>query len=305
MNAVEAAWRRVLERPRRQVDCIGPCTCGSCWWCEEAPRRVLVPGTAWLTDVSRGTRSSVRIVDRPGVHDGELARPWLRECLERAGRRRFRRSPDAERLLALRPPRWWTGEHRWDRWTYVDLEGAYPSIYSRLGLDPLVLLDEEIVGLGLVEAVDADDLPKLAHRVVGGAIRSTRLRVWRRGELVEEEAAKWTPTLSPGLWAAMMLVLGGVAVEAVRCGAVMWDTDGGIVPSGRAPELIERIEQRFGLVARVRVEGWGAVWGVKHWDVGPEATRQPYRRVLAPERAIPVASPRVMTQLRLLTGGIK
>ena len=303
VDVITACEQAVRSRERLVVDRISPCECGRCWWCKHGTQGRLIIGSHWLTDVTRGSSHAVRITEQSDIHPGELARPWLRTCLERAGRRRLRRSKESLGLLALRPPRYWSGEHREAEWAYVDLVSAYPSIYSRVGLDPVFRPADGIVGLGHVEALEAERLPRETHRVVGGAIRSTELRLWQHGQLVTQDATRWSRTLSPELWGLLMVALSGIAVEALRCGAIEWDTDGGILPADRADELIERIQTRWGLESRVRVAGRGKVWGVKHWQIGEVATLQPKRRVLPPERSLALAPPRTMTLLRLATGG--
>jgi hypothetical protein len=191
--------------------------------------------------------------------------------------------------LKVLPPRWFDGVGGVGEWVYVDLKGAYPSIYTRLALDMVWRPDDErpVLGVGRMAFVGHREITKPVHRRVGGILRATEMRVIRLGEPETRSTVGWSTYLAPDLWGVIMAVLHCVADRAVEHGAVMWDTDGGIVPADRADALIRAVEEQWGCVMRVRARGRGRVWGVKHWQIGEIRTMQAgRRRVLRGERTL-------------------
>lgn len=291
----------VAGRPTREVRSLEPCGCSHCYGCVERHERVIVAGSVRLTDITAGTRHAVRVIPAgQGVRDEELARPWLMGLIkEFSSRGRIGWHRDALAFLDLRAPRLWTGDTTAQELAYVDLVSAYPSIYSRLGFDLRWRPDAAPVrlGVGTIPALGAEEMPKTSHRVIGGAIRATTMQLWVRGRPEIRDTTAWSAVLAPDLWGVIMHTLHAVAAMAEDAGAIMWDTDGGILPASHAAPLVDAIAHRFGLKATVRDVGVGRVWGVKHWRIGDTETAQPRKRVLRVERNI--APPRDAAVRRL------
>lgn len=300
----------VMDRPRRYVDrlqCHGTEHCGDCWWCREGDQGRYVLATGRVIDLSHGTRQAVTVIEPEPVPfcEEELARPWLRRCL---GQSRATKGMAAKRVpwqkraldhLDVLPPRYFVGGKQVGEWVYVDLHQAYPSIYSRLSLDMKWMPhpDRPLLGRGQMSLAVEPDLMeyKDMHRAVGGIIRSTQFTEFINGRPRTVDSRGWSKFLAPDLWGVIMWTLHSIARMAIdEFGAVMWDTDGGVMPHGRAWDLIDAIEDRWHLASRIEHKGPGTVWGVKHWDIGDDSTKQGGRRrvlpvddrVLRPSRAI-------------------
>lgn len=307
---VESLVDQVAQRPRvlvEQLECDG---CDGCWSCRQLPDAVAIMATQRWVDITHGTSQAVTVAQRSvPITDAELARPWLARLMDeqrpvRGRSMAARRIPWERRALdhlAKRPPRWWAGDTRRQELAYVDVRRAYPSIYRHFTLDCRWRPDDErpMLGFGAIEFLGVDDLPKSTHRTVGGTIRSTEMTVMVRGVPEVRSTLHWSRYLAPDLWGILMDVLHGVAELAVRSGAILWDTDGGIVPADMAQAVMDGVRERFGLAMAVRAQGEGQVWGMKHWQVGEEATRQRgKRRVLPADHGVYVVPPRALRLLQ-------
>ncbi len=308
----------LASRPRRLVrrlDCHG-CADG-CWSCRELPSAVAIPATGRWVDITHGPRQAVTVSPMGApITDVELARPWLRRCMaaaavegsrERMASRRIPWERVALGHLDKSPPLWWSGDARTQDLSYVDIRRAYPSIYRHFTADMRWRPDPErpSLGYGGVEFLHVDALPKRTHRAVGGIMRSTTLTVMVRGVPEQRSTLGWSRFLAPDLWGILMDTLHAVAEIAVRSGAILWDTDGGIVPAERAEDVMAQIHERFGLPMRVRASGSGQVWGLKSWRIGETETAQRGARHVAPAHcAVAVVPPRAVALLSdALTGG--
>lgn len=308
----------IAARPRRLVrrlDCPG-CADG-CWSCRELPAAVAIPATGRWVDITHGPSRAVTVAPAGApITDVELARPWLRWCMAAAAGEESRSSMASRRIpwekvalghLDKRPPLWWSGDSGTQDLAYIDVRRAYPSIYRRFTADMRWRPDDErpSLGYGGVEFLHVDGLPKRTHRAVGGIVRSTTLTVMVRGVPEQRSTLGWSRYLAPDLWGILMDTLHAVAELAVRSGAILWDTDGGILPAAGAEGVIAQIHERFGLPMRVRAAGEGQVWGPKSWRIGETETAQRGIRHVAPSHcAVARVPPRAVALLSdALTGG--
>ena len=310
MTLLDDLVAEVARRPRRLVDhlqCHGATQCGRCWRCTDGQRGRYISGTGRYVDVTHGSHRSVIILQDGEVpfRVEELARPYLRRAFEIGRRPRgmgAKRVPWQRQALShlqLLPPRYFVGGGVVGEWCYVDIDSAYPSIYSRLALDCVwrPCDDRPVLGMGQMRFPDCPELEaeKSVQRVVGGILRSTQIAELHNGRTELRSTISWSTFLAPDLWGVMMWALHSIARMAIdEFGAVMWDTDGGVVPLDRAQALRDAIADRFHLASKREHEGPGQVWGVKHWQIGDEATiqRGPRRvlraddRVLRPSQAV-------------------
>jgi hypothetical protein len=315
MSLADALVDEVLSRPRTVVEqrvCPNPLIrCGKCWTCREADSRRLYLATDRYTDVTHGTKNATTVIDgSPPFRDEELARPWLGHIMAASPGRgmggRRRRVPWQQKslkLLDVLPPRFYSGDSSGGEWAYIDIVGAYPSIYTALTLDVEFRPHPDLprLGLGAWEWIGAGELAdvKQMHRAVGGILRARTMTVLEKGVPHEYDTTGWSPYLAPDLWGVIMFTLHAIAGRAVRDrGAILWDTDGGILPRVRAGALIDDVAN-WGLLASVREAGPGRVWGLKHWRIGDTETRQkgPKRQLRAENQVIEV-SPAIEALLR-------
>lgn len=311
MNLLDELVAEVAQRPRRPVDhlqCHGFEPCGRCWWCTDGQRGRYIVGTGRYVDVTHGSRQAVVVLQNGAVpfRPEELARPYLRRAFAEGRRPRgmgARRVPWQRQALAhlsLLPPRYFVGGGVVGEWCYVDIDSAYPSIYSRLALDCVwrPCDDRPVLGVGNMVFPRSPEVAseKSIQRAVGGILRSTQIAEMHNGRTSLRSTVSWSQFLAPDLWGVIMWTLHAVARMAIdEFGAVMWDTDGGVVPLERAQPLREAIADRFHLASKREHEGPGLVWGVKHWQIGPDATRQGGpRRVLAADNRVLRPSPAVV-----------
>ena len=313
---VDDLLAEVLRRPRRYVEelsCHGHAPCGDCWWCIEGSRRGrYVVATGRFTDITRGTMHAMTITEtaRYPVREEEFAGPWLRRCFD-LGRRRS--GMGAKRVpwqkvalghLSTLPPRYFAGGRQVGEWAYVDLVQAYPSIYSRHSLDCVFRPhpDSPQLGFGGMSMECEPDLleAKTMHRAVGGILRSTVLNEVINGRAIQRETVSWSRFLAPDLWGFIQWTLHAIARMAIdEFGAVMWDTDGGVVPAEQMFGLLAAISDRWHLAARVEHQGTGTVYGVKHWKIGADETKQGgRRRALTAEDRVMRPAPAIVECLR-------
>lgn len=308
MTLVVELVEEVMERrPRLYVDrlmCHGPEICRECWWCREGQSGRYIMGTGRITDVTHGTRRAVTVIEpEPAPYrEEELAAPWLRRVLAQGRGRGMadKRVPWQKMALAhleLLPPRFFSGGPAEGEWAYVDVVQAYPSIYRRLALDMIWRPDPDrpLLGTGGMSMACPEDFLewKSTHRAIGGIIRSTQMSQVVNGRSEVIPTVGWSKFLAPDLWGVIMWTLHSIARMAVEeFGAVMWDTDGGIVPRDRSAGLREAVRDRWRLSSRSEFEGPGTVWGVKHWRIGDHETAQDGKHYLAAEdRVLQVSQP--------------
>jgi hypothetical protein len=274
----------VADRPRTFVDDLDG------WitkWGKD--KRLICPVTGAenqrrVIDVSSG-RGQIIMEEGPfAFATSELARPWLRRVHLQGARRRGmgkHRVPwrhDALPLLALRPPRYWGGSPREGDWAYIDINHAYAQLWEALTLDMYFRPEELCLGFGSMAFVGVSELlhfpsGKEIFHTAGGSIRSTRMTLVEHGNEVVRDTTGWSKVLAPDLWGIMMTQLQSIAHEMVRdFGAVMWHTDGGIVPQAKAEACMQHMTGAWDLQASVRASGPGVVYGPTRWQIGETRT---------------------------------
>ena len=141
---------------------------------------------------------------------------------------------------------------------------------------------------------------KRMQRAVGGIIRSTQMAQIINGRSATVSTIGWSRFLAPDLWGVIQWTLHAIARMAIEeFGAIMWDTDGGVIPLARAEALAEAVADRWNLVTHLEHSGHGRIWGVKHWQIGEDSTKQGgRRRVLPAEDRVLRPSPAILACLQ-------
>lgn len=132
---------------------------------------------------------------------------------------------------------------------YIDLKSAYWNIVQAIGWD-VEYLPSRFMGAGK----PASDFPfawhKMARNCLVSCVMPSSMTVWTGTRLVNQKGRN--PFLNLMLWGAVCDVLNGIAVDAIKAGAVYVYTDGYIVPSNRYEDVFEAISR------------WGFPFGIKH-----------------------------------------
>jgi hypothetical protein len=283
----------VLERPHLQV--CQPGQLVDRWVPDHPGLRLIVGSGPRAVDVSHSP-GAVRVLT-PEQDDAfveeELARPYLKRLFvaqrPKSGMasKRIPWQREALPLLDKLPPRLYVARPTAGSWTYVDLTSAYPSLYGPLTLDMRYRPESATVSVGRFDLLDvAETLAwKPMHRTLGGILRSREMRVREAGGKTKTyNTIGWSTFLCPDLWGVIMDSLHAVAAEAERRGAVLWDTDGGIMPTEQAAGFSAWCRDTWQLETHDRLAGDTIVWGLKHWSVGNVQTLQPRKRQLREER---------------------
>ncbi|MDA8385403.1 MAG: hypothetical protein M0Z88_03980 [Actinomycetota bacterium] len=297
MNLASKLVDEVLSRPHLQV-CRGGNELVDRWVPDHPELRLIIGSGPRVVDVSHSPAQArvltPEMADEPFFEE-ELARPYLRHVFD-AQRPRTglasKRVPfkyESLQLLTKLAPRLHVARPTEGSWTYVDITSAYPSIYGPLTLDCHYRPEQASLSLGRFDMVDFDQVQhwKPMQRAIGGIFRAREMRVRERGGKTEtHKTTGWSQFLCPDLWGVIMDTMHSVAAEAERRGAVLWDTDGGIMPTKAAPGFRQWCSEVWQLETHDRLVGEAIVWGLKHWRVGDVETLQPNKRQLPPERHI-------------------
>src|SRR3989304_2615894 len=208
---------------------------------------------------------------------GEAARTELKREFPDLTRVGWQKSHVA--LFDARWPMYCIGPVASPRGQYVDLKGAYHTIYSRLWLD-----------VSYPNGYGKLNLSNIAERLAGwkGA-RNSLIGVIRSREATGVRGFKsipmstTNPFLSPGLWAQTQAILNDIAHYAVKLGAVYVATDGYIFPTVRQSERFEEQLYNWGLPHRtvkgdVDIKGWGCyrVGKKQNQSYNPDKEPAPY-----------------------------
>jgi hypothetical protein len=184
---------------------------------------------------------------------------------------------DHSEMLHRRPPLFYDKATEGAQLTYVDLDSAYWSIYTRTTLD--VHYDGTAAPRrGVIAFQDAAMLgrDKLVRNALLGSVR----REWRHGLDHGHGFRERVPSRKrrPMLWGLVMDSLELVAMTARDLGCVYYHTDGAIFESPtQAEEWRGQVEQTFGLQASIRAEGAGWVRGIGNFSIGETCSSRPER----------------------------
>lgn len=296
MNLIERLRDFVLGRPRRRVDLVG--FFGGC----PDGRYVLAQGGRAAWDCQAQERLvHISLPEAPDA--SELARPWLRHCVDVSGTKRTRIpwSNDQFSWLSIPQPLHLAqvGELRGE-WAMVDIEAAYYSIYSALSLDLEYKRDRGTMTIRDVAFDGHEQIAphKLARNMAAGIIRSTHRTIWEGGTVHEERSHN--TLLAPQLWALIADTMHAIARRAVEgYGAVFVNTDGYIVPAGHADGLITELADDWCLKASVRASGKAALQSYTSYQVGDHTTETNHQEMVPKSNLVDLSSQQVARLARL------
>lgn len=201
-----------------------------------------------------------------------LVAPYLR-ALERAHPESHTPVVMEQNLLERRPPLYFDRAYHTgpgETLTYMDLDAAYWSIYTRTTLD--VQYDGNGQPWhGVIPFADADRLreDKLVRNATLGFLRRVRRRGVDHGVHFTERVP--CHKRRPMLWALVMDTLELVMMTARDLGAIYVHTDGAIFPHhDLAEEWGDLVLERFGMAATLRARGEGYCLGLGRWRIGDE-----------------------------------
>lgn len=229
----------------------------------EEHRLYVAPSRAWWDDCCGRQICDDSLAPFPEL---SLIAPYLA-----AIQRNIPQAPavDHPYLLNRRPPLFFDGPllaH--DDLTYVDLDRAYWSIYTRTTLD--VAYDGiRAPRRGAVRFQDADELGRF--KLARNALLGLQHRRARRGIDHGQHFTEIVPPhrRRPDLWGLVMDALEVVAWTARDLGCVYFHTDGAIFPHhDLADDWQVQLRDRFGLSASVRAQGPGFVHGLGRFRIG-------------------------------------
>ena len=275
MSIIDTLVDDVAAKPRLEVDSLPR-------WAEvEGPKRKLLPASGRMVDISNRPSTTVVEASVP-VTDGELARPWLKRVhvaqRPKSGMAAKRIPWQAEALkhLDMQPPTYFSGEVSGSL-AYVDIRGAYASIYARSTLDVHWRPgDLPRLSFGRFDLLGAGELvgEKGIHVAVGGILRARKMRVLDHGRPVVQDTTAWARFLCPDLWGLICWTLHAVAADAVSIfGATYVNKDGYVVAREKAAALVAHIAGEWAMEARVQAEGDGTVRALGAWSIGDHVTR--------------------------------
>lgn len=261
-------------------------------------RRVFVARPNELTGLQGGITvvdTRTRRVKGARYTPGELARSYMRQCMAAAfaslppyskrGKLIRRRIPwrrDALGLIEGRSAPVFFDRQAHDHlaragtlWALVDVRACYASVYSRFGLDPVwrPQCDPPLLGLGRIATLRAREWAELKgpRNAVFGMCWPQTVRELRFGA---DRDAGPNRFFAPDLVGLTLDITASIAIESIETfGAIMWHTDGGVIPLDYLEAWCGWLPDRWGLEPRVVATGAGWVFGPASHRVGDHMTR--------------------------------
>lgn len=207
--------------------------------------------------------------DEYDVPVGELARAYLRRVYADAGTLRPRRHAPGwlwQAPLYAQPVR-----HR--PLAYIDIEAAYWQLLSPWRPDDVPLPHGGCV-TGDLDWLEADAVAEdrgLRHAVVG-SVFSSKVTMYRYGhEQTVYAPSRWA---NPALRRMCMQTLHACAQGVRRSfGLHAWMTDAAVVDFALSEDVLYYLSNTWGLSAKVKAQGMGAVWSTTQYVVGDKKTQ--------------------------------
>lgn len=202
------------------------------------------------------------------VSASSVARLILRDGLKLLGRKRIFWNMKSRPLLNIPQPLYCNPLEFGGRLTYVDISGAYYSIYRRLPYDI------RFQGLRVYggKCWFRDFLPtdihrhKLLRNALVGCLRQLNQARIKQGKI--NVGPNRNVCLSPEHWGFIAHLLHTIGIFAVQCGARYVNTDGAIFTNDQdAIRYAEQI-QEWGLTPRVDAQGSGSIQSIGNYNVG-------------------------------------
>lgn len=206
-------------------------------------------------------------VSTGGVTSSELAREYIKLCLEQAGP--TLRSPKRYyQYLDIPASLYYEGGRHKGKFAYVDISSAYWTIHKTTTID-MRFTPNKVVGTGKAQYLYTDEVTNyrgLRH-AIPGSLRAGKMQLCRNGK---PEAVEFKGNLSyPGIIGYTMSVMHAIAREVIdHFGALMILTDAYIVPQDQGEALTEFLWERWGVVAVVKAAGEGELYELNCYQVG-------------------------------------
>ncbi len=214
----------------------------------------------------------VRKVVGDVVSPGEVGRLYLRKVMAEGELRKIHYRREALQFTDRRPAYFFKGQTG-GPFVLVDVKACYASIYSRLCLDLTYRPDTDppLLGLGNAAFIRSSEWlsAKDERNAMWGNLLRPRVREWRHGEPVEKIPNRY---FSPDLVGIVFDVAHAIAGKAVEMGALTWAVDGGAFRPEEGRGFIEWLSRSFGLIADIRAEGPGWLFGATSYSIGPVVT---------------------------------
>jgi hypothetical protein len=217
------------------------------------------------------------------VTSGELSRLYLKRVMghaaETTGKSIFtKRVPyqrDAMQFTDRHPAYYFAGQCG-GPFVLVDITACYATLYTRMTLD-LTYRPEcspPLLGLGrasfprVPEWVQA----KGPRNALWGNLLRLRGGEWRYGKFIED--AFPNKFFAPDLSGLVYDAAHAIAIEARETfGALSWAVDGGVFRPEEGRRFIEWLEDTFSMIADVRAEGPGWLFGPTSYTIGDVTTQ--------------------------------
>lgn len=147
---------------------------------------------------------------------------------------------------------------------YIDIKSAYWTILQVIGWDV-----DYNPGKWLGVGRDVKDFPFAQDKPARNSLISVGLpgllRVWDGSRL--SFARRSNPFINGALWAATHDILHGIALDAVRAGALYVHTDGYIVGADKVEMVLQAIEA-WGVPVGIKESGASEIRGAGDYDIG-------------------------------------
>lgn len=206
-------------------------------------------------------------VSSGGITSSELAREYIRMCLESAGK--TLRSPKRYyQYLDIPASLYYEGGKHTGRYAYVDISSAYWTIHKTTTID-MRFTPDKVVGTGKAEYLNTDEITNyrgLRH-AIPGSLRAGKMQLCRNGK---PEAIEFKGDLSyPGVIGYTMSVMHSIAREVIdHFGALMILTDAYIVPQEYGATLVQFLRERWGVTAVIKAQGDSSLYELNCYQVG-------------------------------------
>lgn len=208
-----------------------------------------------------------------GVTNNELAREYLRLCLEEGAKKgQVLRCPKRhEKYLEIPPALYYEpgpldGRHH-DDFAYVDIREAYWTLHRTATIDMRYEPDGHVM-MGKVPYLDTAEVTsfrQLRHAIPGN-LRCGQMQIARHGQF---SLCDFKGRLNyPGIIGYVMHVMHAIAREVIdNFSAAMVLTDAYIVPQDRAELLREFLWERWAVNSVIKSQGPGSLYGLNVYQV--------------------------------------
>lgn len=204
-----------------------------------------------------------------GITNNELAREYLRCCLE-AKEGKIAKCPRRnESYLSLPATLYYEGGRKQGSYAYVDISSAYWTIHKTATIDMRYEPGQWVLTGGApYRDVDEVTAYRGLRHAIPGSLKISEMQIFRYGE--GQDCSFKGKFSYPGIVGYCMHVMHAIAREVIdHFGASMILTDAYIVPQDRAQELVRFLWERWGVGAVIKAQGSGALYGLNVYQVGP------------------------------------